>query len=69
MTTNVVFPISIQFENGEIEEYKDVEDLELNLEDFDSDVDSDCQVRDAIGRPVYLKVKLLKLQELKVADH
>lgn len=61
------FPISVRFENGEIETYDDLEDLIHNLEDFDSDVNEDCEVRDAVGRRVHLKLKLLELKELSLA--
>jgi len=36
MDIDVVFPISIRFEEGEVEEFQDREDLELDLEYFDS---------------------------------
>lgn len=61
------FPIYVRFENGEIESYDDVEHLIHNLEDFDSDLAEDCEARDALGRRVRLKLKLLELQELSVA--
>lgn len=61
------FPISVRFENGEVEEYGDVDELIHNLEDFDTDVNTDCDVRDARGRPVKLKLKLLDLKELSLA--
>lgn len=61
------FPISVRFENGEVEEYEDIDDLIHNLEDFDSDVDTACDVRDARGRPVRLTLKLLELKELSLA--
>ena len=35
------FPISVRFENGEIESYNDLEELIHNLEDFDSDMATD----------------------------
>lgn len=60
------FPISVRFENGEVEEYDDADDLIHNLEDFDSDLNTDCDVRDAHGRPVRLKLKLLDLKELSL---
>ena len=60
------FPISVRFENGEIESYDSVEDLIHNLEDFDSDVSTDCETRDARGRRVRLKLKLLELKELSL---
>ena len=58
------FPIYVWFENGEVESYDDVEDLIFNLEDFDSDVNTDCEARDARGRRVRLKLVLLELKEL-----
>lgn len=61
------FPIYVRFENGEIESYDDVEELIYNLEDFDSDINQDCEARDALGRPVRLKLKLLDLKELSLA--
>jgi hypothetical protein len=61
------FPIFVRFEDGEVEEYEDAEDLIYNLEDFDSDIDTACDVRDARGRPVRLKLKLLDLKELSLA--
>jgi hypothetical protein len=61
------FPISVRFEDGEVEEYEDVEDLICNVEYFDSDIDTACDARDARGRPVRLKLKLLDLKELSLA--
>ena len=61
------FPISVRFENGEVEEYENVDELIHNLEDFDSDLDTACDARDAYGRPVRLKLKLLDLKELSLA--
>jgi len=60
------FPIYVRFEDGEVESYDSVEDLIFNLEDFDSDVSTDCEVRDARGRRVRLKLKLLELKELSL---
>ncbi len=69
METEAYFPITIQFEDGETEQYGSIEDLEMNLEDFDSDLDINCQVLDRFGRPMRLKIKLLKLQHLEPAVH
>ena len=60
------FPISVRFEDDEIESYDDIEDLIHNLEDFDSEVNTDCEVRDARGRRVRLKLQLLELKELSL---
>lgn len=68
MAEEVVFPISVSFEDGEVEEYESVEDLETGLEDFDSDRDLQCAVHDKLGRRVRLKVSLLKLKELSLAS-
>jgi hypothetical protein len=62
------FPLTIRFENGETEKYESVEDIELNLEDFDSDQDIDCEARDFLDRQVRLKVKLLRLKTLELTD-
>ena len=66
MDSDVTFPISVTFEDGEVERYESVEDLELNLEDFDSDVDVECRVVDGLGRPVRLKLELLEVKELSL---
>ena len=62
------FPISVRFENDEVQEYEDAHDLIHNLEDFDTDINTDCDVRDARGRAVRLKLKLLVLNELPLAE-
>lgn len=67
MDMNVVFPITIRFEDGEVEEYESPQDLEMNLEDFDSEKDCNCEVRDKVGRPVRLKVSLLEIKELSLS--
>jgi hypothetical protein len=62
----VVYPISIRFEDGGVEQYDDVEALETDLEDFDSDADTNCEARDKLGRLVRLKVDMLELKELSL---
>jgi hypothetical protein len=66
LNTEVVFPLSVTFEDGSVEKYESVEDLAQNLEDFDSDIDVGCRVDDNLGRAVHLKLKLLEVQELSV---
>ena len=58
----------IRFENGEVEQYQSPEDFEMNLEDFDSVEEGDCEARDKLGRRVRLKISLLKLNELSLVD-
>lgn len=63
---DIISPIYVQFDNGEVEAYATVEDLVCNLEDFDSDSTVDCKVTDSSGRPLRLKLELLDLRELSV---
>lgn len=63
---NVIFPVEVHFPDGNCEIYESPEDLELNLEFFDPAVDVGCEVRDAEGRPVRLKVDKLQIKTLEV---
>lgn len=64
-----MFPVYVKFEDGEVEAFKDVEDLETNLEVFNSESATGCEVRDYLGRRVRLKVSdALVLEELSLAD-
>jgi hypothetical protein len=51
-----VFPVSVQFEDGTIEDFDSVEALETDLEVFDSKTSPGCMVSDALGRRVNLKL-------------
>ncbi len=62
------FHLTIRFENGQTDTYESIEDLEQNLEDFDSDQDIQCEVRDALDRPVRLKISLLQLTVLELIE-
>ena len=66
ISADVIFPVTVTFEDGEVEHYESIEDLEQNLEDFDSDVDVECRVTDSLQRPVRLKLKSLEVQELSL---
>jgi hypothetical protein len=66
METNVEFPLTVTFEDGEVEQYDSIESLEQDLEDFDFDLDVDCSVTDKLGRPVRLKLKTLEVKELSL---
>jgi hypothetical protein len=66
MSAEVLFPVTVTFENGETAQYSSVTDLECNLEHFDSTVETRCRVADARGRPVHLKVHLLEVKELRL---
>ena len=67
MATDVAFPITVTFENGEAEQYASEQELECNLEHFDSETAKGCAVVDAKGRRVRLKLDTLELKELRLA--
>ncbi len=52
----VLFPIKVEFDDGEIEFFQTVCELECDLEVFDSDIYTDCKVSDAKGNSIRLKV-------------
>jgi hypothetical protein len=57
--------------SGETEEFENFEDIELNLEWFDSessDAEGKARVFDRLGRPVLLKVVNLELQWCELVD-
>jgi hypothetical protein len=65
---DIPFPITVLCEGDEPESFDDIEDLELNLEMFDSDLSPECSVRDALGRRVRLKIsERLILETLQLA--
>ena len=69
MDREPVFPISVKFEDGEIEVYQSVAALETDLEVFDSELATDCEVKDALGRRVRLKISnRLELEELTLLE-
>ena len=64
-----LFPISIRFEDGSTETFNNIDSLETDLEPFDSNSAPACEVRDALGRGVRLKVNdRLVLEELALID-
>ncbi len=66
MKTDVEFPLTVRFEDGSVEQFDNIESLEQDLEDFDSDRDVECSVTDKLGRPVRLKLKTLEVKELSL---
>ena len=62
-----VFPIRVRFEDGSVESFEDVTALETDLEVFDSDLSPQCEVTDALGRHIRLRVgHNLVLEELSL---
>ena len=66
MKTDVEFPLTVTFEDGSTEQFDNIESLEQDLEDFDSDLDVECSVTAKLGRPVLLKLKTLEVKELSL---
>jgi hypothetical protein len=69
MDDQVKFPILVKYEDGTIDTFNNIGQLETDLEVFDSASATDCEVRDACGRRVRLKVgDNLILEELSLLD-
>ncbi len=62
---NPKWPLTVTFEDGSKEQYKNEEDLECNLEFFNSNQDKDCEVTDALGKQVHLILSGLEIKEIK----
>jgi|GEM_PF-1986462 len=62
------FPIKVIFEDQSAELFDSKQDIEQNLEDFNSDTDVNCQVFDANGVKVRLIVALLQLVVLEYSN-
>ena len=62
---NPKWPIIVTFEDGTEEQYINEEDLECNLEFFNSTTDSACKVRDSTGKKVHLVLENLEILVLK----
>ncbi len=62
------WPLFVTFEDGTIEKYKDEEDIECNLEFFNSNQDTDCKVTDSDGKEVFLVLQNLRIEELKLIN-
>lgn len=62
----VEFPLKLVDEEGEIEMYYDIPDLQMNLEDYFSDTDTGFQLTDAKGRKVFLQMSLMDIIVLKL---
>jgi hypothetical protein len=60
----VEFPLAI-YENGVYSKiFYDIQNLETNLENFDTDVNPDTPILDAKGRKVRLKIHFMDIQYL-----
>ncbi len=62
------FPITFTWTNsGETEVFASLEEIECNIENFDSTTD-DARVTDAIGRPVRIRVCLLDAEVFELQE-
>ena len=67
MAQEPTFPILVKWEDGSIDEFGTVPMLETDLEVFDSEKSPECEVTDALGRPVRLRINnQLVLKELRL---
>jgi hypothetical protein len=64
----VLFPLTLVWDNGEVETYGDFGDLQCNLECFHSDEDRDCILTDRKGRRVRLHMVTMDVRVLELED-
>lgn len=62
---NVTFPLTLTWEDGSKQTFSSVAELECNLEDFDSSREPECQMIDAEGFVVGVKVSMTWVQLLQ----
>ncbi len=62
------FPIKFHwFKSGEVEEFDSLQDIEWNVEDFDSDADGgEARVTDAKGRSVRIRISVLNTERFEL---
>jgi len=69
MTDRPQFPLNVEFSDGESVIVEDSLDAECNLEWLDTDdLQDPVKVRDALGRPVRLRIVALKVQTLELLE-
>ena len=68
LTDEVAFPLRLVDEDGEIEFFEDIGDLQCNLEDYDSETDTESNLTDANGRPVLLRISTTFIKKLELAN-
>lgn len=59
------FPLTLTWEDGSIQMFKDIADIECNLEDFDSASETQSILQDANGCLVKLRVSMTWIQILE----
>ena len=69
LPAKLLFPISVKIEDGSIDTFDDVTELETGLEMYDSHLADGCEVRDALGRLVDLLIdNRLELKRFEIID-
>ena len=61
-----IWPLKVTYEDNSEEEFANQEELECNLEYFNSAYDSGCKVYDDTGNEVHLVMEELAIKELWV---
>ena len=64
----IKFPLTLTWDDGEVEVIEDLTYLSCNVEDFDSSQSPKCRVVDADGRLVLLKVSTTWVERLEYAQ-
>lgn len=60
--TGPMFPVTFHWiKTGEVERFDSLQEIECNVEHFDSDV-GEAKVIDAMGRPVKMRISLLNAE-------
>lgn len=64
----VVFPLTMTWEDGSKQKFQSRAELECDLEDFDSAREPSCKLVDAYGRDVRIKISLTWIECLEFAN-
>jgi hypothetical protein len=63
--SSIQYPITVQWEDGEVTSYNNRAEMECTLEDFDSLSTPECTVTDASGSKLILVLDLMHLERLE----
>lgn len=62
----IQFPLRMLWDDGSVSEYKDLVHLQLNLEDWDSELEPECHLTDAKGRRISAKLSMTAIERLEL---
>jgi hypothetical protein len=63
----VAFPLTMTWEDGSKQTFQNREELECDLEDFDAEKEPNCELEDAHGYKVSIKLSLKSIERLELA--